>query len=72
MTFLELMMLLDSRGEKTVIDKTNLIQTDKFQYTRARNGEWEQGELPIKTIAVDPFPPLESVLPKLPKTKKKK
>ena len=72
MTFLELMMLLDSRGEKTVSDKINHIQTDKFVYTRMPNGEWEQGELPIKTIAVDPFPPLESVLPKLPKTKKKK
>lgn len=72
MTFLELMMLLDSRGEKTVSDKTHRIETDKFVYTRTRDGQWEQGELPIKTIAVDPFPPLESVLPKLPKTKKKK
>jgi hypothetical protein len=72
MTFIEMMILLDSRGEKVISDKTNTIQTDKFVYSRDRGGEWEQRELPTTTIVVDKFPPLESVLPILPKIKKKK
>jgi hypothetical protein len=70
MTFIEVLILLDSRGEKIVSDKTHAIQTDKFIYSREPNGDWVQKELPIQTIVVDPYPPLESVLP--PKTKKKK
>ena len=69
MTFIEVLILLDSRGEKIVTDKTHVIQTDKFIYSREPNGEWVQKELPIKTIVVDPYPLLEPVLP--PQTKKK-
>lgn len=72
MTFLEVLLLIGERGEKVVSDKTHIIHTDKFMYVREHNGSWEQKELPVSTIAVDPFPPLETVLPKLPKTKKKK
>lgn len=70
MTFIEVLILLDSRGEKIVSDKTHAIQTDKFIYSREPNGDWVQKDLPVTTIVVDPYPPLESVLP--PKTKKKK
>jgi hypothetical protein len=71
-TYVEVLLLIEERGEKHVSDKTHSIQTDKFIYSREPNGSWEQKELPITTIVVDPFPPLESVLPVLPKSKKKK
>jgi hypothetical protein len=69
MTFLEVLMLIGERGEKMTVDKTSLIQTDKFLYTREHDNSWIQKELPIYTIEVDKFPPLESILPQ---TKKKK
>lgn len=72
MTFIEVLILLDSRGEKIVSDKTHTITTDKFIYSREPNGDWVQKELPVVTIQVDPFPPLESVAPIPKKTKKKK
>jgi hypothetical protein len=71
MTFIEVLLLISERGEKIASDKTNAIHTDKFLYARAPDGTWEQRELPVETIAVDKFPPLESVIPTL-KTKKKK
>ena len=70
MTFIEMLILLDSRGEKIISDKTHTITTDKFVYSREHNGDWIQKDLPVVTIQVDPFPPLESVLPSK-KTKKK-
>jgi len=69
-TFIEVLILLDSRGEKIVSDKTHVIHTDKFIYTREPNGDWMQKDLPVSTIVVEPYPPLETVLPT--KTKKKK
>jgi hypothetical protein len=72
MTFIEVLLLIDERGEQIVSDKTHAIQTDKFLYSRESNGEWIQKELPVVTMKVDPFPPLETVVPQLPKTKKKK
>lgn len=72
MTFIEVLLLIDQRGEKIVSDKTHVIQTDKFLYARTTNGDWEQKELPVVTIEVDKFPPLEAVVPSLPKKKKKK
>lgn len=71
MTFVEVLILLDSRGEKIISDKIHAIQTDKFLYVREPNGSWVQKELPTYTLEVDKFPPLESVV-NLPKTKKKK
>lgn len=71
MTFIEVLILLDSRGERIISDKTHTITTDKFIYSREANGEWIQKDLPVVTIQVDQFPPLESVLPPK-KTKKKK
>ena len=72
MTYLEMLVLIGERGEKVVTDKTHSIQTDKFIYARGPDGSWEQKELPISTIIVEKFPPLESVVPTLPKGKKKK
>ena len=57
MTFIEVLQLIDERGEKIVSDKTHTILTDKFQYSRTNGGEWEQKELP--TPVADKFPPLE-------------
>lgn len=71
MTFIEVLILLDSRGEKIVSDKTHTIMTDKFTYSREPNGDWIQKDLPVTTIVVDKFPPLESVLPPALKKKKK-
>lgn len=56
MTFIEVLQLIDERGEKIVSDKTHAILTDKFQYARTPNGEWEQKELPPP--AAEKFPPL--------------
>lgn len=72
MTYIEMLLLIDERGEKVVSDKTHTIQTDKFIYSREPDGSWIQKELPISTIIVDKFPPLETVVPTLPKGKKKK
>jgi hypothetical protein len=66
-----MLILLDSRGEKIISDKTHTITTDKFVYSREPNGDWIQKDLPVVTIQIDPYPPLESVLPPK-KTKKSK
>lgn len=58
MTFIEVLQLIDERGEKIVTDKTHTIQTDKFQYSRTNDGQWEQKDLPAPVA--DKFPPLES------------
>lgn len=58
MTFIEVLQLIDGRGENIVSDKTHTILTDKFQYSRTNNGEWEQKELPPP--APEKFPPLDS------------
>ncbi len=71
MTYLEVLMLIGERGETVVSDKTHAIQTDKFLYSREPDGAWVQKELPVVTMTVDPFPPLEAVIPTLPKKKKK-
>lgn len=70
MTFMEILLLIDERGEKIISDKTHIIKTDKFMYVRGHNGSWEQQELPVVVMEVDKFPPLESVV-SLPKKKKK-
>lgn len=70
MTFVEMLLLIDERGEKIVSDKTHSITTDKFLYNRESNGEWVQKELPVVVIEVDPFPPLEVTPPKEKKKKK--
>lgn len=69
MTFLELMILIQDRGETVVSDKTHLIQTDKFSYYRSPNGGWEQRDLPAPVE--DKFPPLAED-PLIIKKKKKK
>lgn len=66
MTFIEMLLLIDQRGEKIVSDKTNAIQTDKWLYSRTPNGDWEQREIPPPPE--DPFPPLPEPEP----VKKKK
>lgn len=70
MTFVEMLLLIDERGEKIVSDKTHTITTDKFQYTREPAGEWAQKELPVVVIEIDPYPPLEVTPPKEKKKKK--
>lgn len=45
MNYMEVLLLIQSGGEKIVSDKLHHIQTDKFMYVRAANGEWEQKEL---------------------------
>ena len=57
MTFIEVLQLIDERGEKIVSDKTHSIQTNKFLYSRADNGEWEQRELPPPPA--EKFPPIK-------------
>lgn len=57
MTFIEVLQLIDERGEKIVSDKTHNILTDRFQYSRTNDGQWEQKELPPP--AAEKFPPLE-------------
>ena len=71
MTFVEMLLLISERGEKIVSDKIHSITTDKFLYNREPNGEWVQKELPVVTIEIDPYPPLE-VTPSKEKKKKKK
>lgn len=58
MTFIEVLQLIDERGEKVVSDKTHSIQTDKFLYSRANSGQWEQRELPPPPA--EKFPPLDN------------
>lgn len=71
MTFMEVLLLIQERGESITSDKIHTIKTDKFLYEREPDGSWAQKELPVQTIEVDPFPPLEKVIPTLPKKKKK-
>lgn len=72
MTYIEVLLLIEERGEKIASDRTHSIQTDKFIYAREPDSSWIQKELPITTIVVEKFPPLEEVIPTLPKTKKMK
>lgn len=58
MTFIEVLQLIEERGERIVTDKTHAIRTDKFLYAREPNGEWMQRELP--PVEPEKFPPLDS------------
>lgn len=58
MTFIEVLQLIDERGEKVISDKTHAIRTDKFLYAREPNGEWTQKDLP--PVEPEKFPPLDS------------
>jgi hypothetical protein len=46
MNYLELIMLISERGEKSVSEKLSSIRTDKFLYHRSSDGNWEQLDLP--------------------------
>lgn len=70
MTFIEVLLLIDQRGEKIVSDKTHAIHTDKFLYAREVDGTWAQKDLPPPIEEVNQFPPLPE--PEAPKKKKKK
>lgn len=67
MTYLELILLLDERGEKVIHDRAKSIQTDKFQYQRGPDGTWVQQELPPA-----PENPLTVLADTLPTVKGKK
>jgi hypothetical protein len=67
MTFIEVLLLIQERGEKILHDKTFSIQTDKFLYTRTSEGIWEQKSLP--PTPEEKFAPIP---PEPPKEKKKK
>ena len=70
MTFMQVLLLIQDRGETIVSDKTHAIQTDKFLYSRSTTGEWEQRDLPLP-IEEHHFPPLPET-PAVEKKKKKK
>ena len=70
MTYIEVLLLIQERGEKIASDKTHAIHTDKFLYARVPDGTWEQKELPAPIVTEDKFPPLPVAPPK--ETKKKK
>lgn len=70
MNFIEVLLLIDQRGEKITSDKIHAIHTDKFLYERGADGVWVQKDLPPPIQEEDKFPPLPEpeVVPK----KKKK
>lgn len=45
MTFLDMLLVIEQRGEKIITDKINHLQTDKHAYTRTSDG-WEEKEMP--------------------------
>lgn len=61
MTFIEVLLLIEQRGEKIVSDKIHAIHTDKFLYARESDGTWAQKDLPppiqdLPPLAEDPVP----------------
>ncbi len=72
MTFLEVLLLIESRGETITSDKTHTIQTDKFLYERASGGEWLQKELPQTITTGTEFLPIEPYTAEVKSTAKKK
>jgi hypothetical protein len=62
MTFIEMMLLIDERKEKIVIDRIDSVHTDAHLYARSTQGIWEEKDLPPpidKTIDK----PLEIIMP---------
>ncbi len=56
MTFIEVLLLIEQRGEKMVSDKIHSIQTDKHLYERGTDGVWVEKQLPpppVETIQLD-------------------
>lgn len=70
MTFIEVLLLIEQRGEHITSDKIHAIHTDKFLYSRESDGTWAQRDLPPPIVEEDQFPPLPE--PEAPKKKKKK
>jgi len=70
-TFIEVLLLIDSRNEKIMSDKTHEIKTDKFLYSRTTTGDWEQKDLP-QTSTEPEFLPIEPYTAEIPVVKKKK
>lgn len=68
MTFLELILLLETRGEKVLTDGVSAIYTDKRLYSRVSSSVWEEKELPVMVESKD-FLPLVIEPPKSKKTK---
>lgn len=61
MTFIEVLLLIEQRGEKITSDKIHAIHTDKFLYAREVDGTWVQKDLPppvqeLPPLAVEPEP----------------
>lgn len=69
MNFIEVLLLIEQRGEHITSDKLHSIYTDKFLYTRGGDGVWVQQDLPPPIEEEDKFPPLPE--PEAPKKKKK-
>jgi hypothetical protein len=67
MTFIEVLLTIQERGEKVLSDKIFSIQTDKFLYARTSDGQWEQRPLP--PTPEEKFAPIPA---EPPKEKKKK
>jgi hypothetical protein len=56
--YLEVILLIELNGEKSVSEKTNSIRTDKFLYQRTDDKNWEQVELPMFIEGEDKYLPI--------------
>lgn len=64
MTFIEVVVLIEQRGERLITDRINCLMTDRHAYERTSENVWQEKELtPEQMLAPEKFVAQPIIMP---------